>query len=148
MWVGNIICCWQLLQWAFNLRSFDDKHAGIERDHGHVELKSRSIGGHTKNSTWYARMIDKATQRPVEVDSVDGSMSGTTLQEDKRFFDPVVTENKWVSEDPYSISMLIVVELSSVSREKKKAQTPVQRLISGIHTTSHRDMNDMQQLYE
>lgn len=96
MWVGNIVCCWQILQWAFNLRSFDDKHAGIVRDHEHVELKSRSIGGHTKNSTWYARMIEKATQRPMHVESVDGgSMSGTTLQEDKKFFcDPLVTENK------------------------------------------------------
>jgi hypothetical protein len=31
MCVGNIICTWQLIQRVFKVRSFDNKHAGIDK---------------------------------------------------------------------------------------------------------------------
>lgn len=66
MWVGNIICCWQLAQFLFSLRSFDDKHSGFQnqlKQHDRVSQgEGKSVGGHTKDTNWYERMMDKVRQ--------------------------------------------------------------------------------------
>lgn len=98
MWVGNLVCCWQLIQRLFNLRSFDDKHAEIQ---GRIS-PDRSVGGHTKNSAWYQRMVaqvtglqvsrgDKMTEMYTHEDG--HSMGGTTLQDEKKAIDASISKN-------------------------------------------------------
>lgn len=96
MWVGNIVCCWQLVQWVFHLRSFDDKHAEIQ---GRLS-PARSAGGHTKNSAWYRKMFVQITglqvtraEKMTEMVSREdgGSMSGTTLQDEKKVAEHQIT---------------------------------------------------------
>lgn len=98
MWVGNLVCCWQLVQRLFNLRSFDDKHAEIQ---GRIS-PDRSVGGHTKNSAWYRKMVagvpglqvsrgDKMTEMFPPGDG--HSMGGTTLSDEKKTVDASITMN-------------------------------------------------------
>lgn len=107
MWVGNLICCWQLFQRLFNLRSFDDKHAEIQ---GRAS-PDRSAGGHTKNSAWYRRMFAQVTglsvsrgDKMTEIfppDEERHSMGGTTLQDEKKTADQSITNNGSVQFPPY-----------------------------------------------
>jgi hypothetical protein len=69
IWVGNLICCWQLLQKVFKLRSFDDTSAGYTVRERMINATERSIGGHSKNSAWYSRRI--AQMRPLRVEGED-----------------------------------------------------------------------------
>jgi hypothetical protein len=64
--VGNLICCWQLFQKLFRLRSFDNKTALIEgqpemgdrRQHiQHPELYS--VGGSPKNDGWFKKQRER-----------------------------------------------------------------------------------------
>lgn len=94
-----MVCCWQLIQRLFNLRSFDDKHAEIQ---GRFSPE-RSAGGHTKNSAWYRKMFAQVTGLSVSrgdkmtemFSPEDGrhSMGGTTLQEEKKAADHSITNN-------------------------------------------------------
>lgn len=102
MWVGNLICCWQLVQWVFHLRSFDDKHAEIQGRA--AAIPERSIGGHTKNSAWYRRMLAQASglqvsrgDRMTEMVSPDDghSLGGTTLQDEKKHAIERAMETNW-----------------------------------------------------
>jgi hypothetical protein len=94
MWVGNIVCCWQLMQYIFKFRSFDDKHAGIVGDNGEL-LPDTNLtpGGGTRNTAWYSKMMYNGplTRHPVTEPGDGSSMSGTTLYEDKKPFNPLAT---------------------------------------------------------
>jgi len=68
IWVGNIICCWQLGQKLFKLRSFDNQRADIDRS---PVMHGRARGRHApdpfspgdarpKPRTWLDRKIDQA----------------------------------------------------------------------------------------
>lgn len=75
MWVGNIICCWQLAQFLFNLRSFDDKHSGFQKElKQHQQIsdgEGKSTGGHTKNTAWYQMMIDRVRSSKPQGETVN-----------------------------------------------------------------------------
>jgi hypothetical protein len=62
MWVGNIICCWQLLQYFFKIRSFDNEDSGIPDQNRMPDNKS--AGGHTMNSSWWRSKIAFAKNAP------------------------------------------------------------------------------------
>lgn len=66
IWVGNLICCWQLLQKLFNLRSFDNKEAGFQIPCRSI-VKERSIGGHTKNTSWFNGKITAMEPLPIQL---------------------------------------------------------------------------------
>jgi hypothetical protein len=59
--VGNIICCWQLFQKLFKVRSFDNKSAQIianpemARRHAREHPEQFSVGGSPKTTGWWAR---------------------------------------------------------------------------------------------
>ncbi|TVY25843.1 hypothetical protein LHYA1_G006198 [Lachnellula hyalina] len=65
IWVGNIICTWQLLQKVFHLRTFDNKHADIQAE-APPYSPSPSISGPSgthnayetvQNSTWKRKFL-------------------------------------------------------------------------------------------
>lgn len=65
MWIGNTICCWQLLSRVFHTRSFENTQRG------HVTRNSREGRGHselrqTRNTTWWSRFIAMFKPRQVE----------------------------------------------------------------------------------
>lgn len=81
IWVGNLICCWQLFQRLFKLRSFDNTSGAIvaqpemtARAHGHTHAhpSQYSAGGHLKDSSWYR----SARERMVKMTSgIQGAMN-------------------------------------------------------------------------
>jgi hypothetical protein len=62
--VGNIICCWQLFQKLFKIRSFDNRSAQIVADpemarrHAQEHPSQLSVGGSPKTSGWWARRYE------------------------------------------------------------------------------------------
>lgn len=95
MWVGNLVCCWQLIQYVFKTRSFDDKHANIQVDAS--PLDDDEAGNDTHRSAWFRKGIEKANQLSVSRGGIlsdhgeelmgpgdHGSLGGTTLQDEKK----------------------------------------------------------------
>lgn len=65
IWVGNLICCWQLFQRLFHVRSFDDKSDEIvaqpemERRNHKNHPSQYSVGGSPKTTSWFAKQREK-----------------------------------------------------------------------------------------
>ena len=63
--VGNLICCWQLMQKLFKIRSFDNKSDQIVAQpemavRHHQEHPSQfSVGGSPKTASWFTRQRQK-----------------------------------------------------------------------------------------
>jgi len=93
MWVGNLVCCWQLVQFVFKTRSFDDKHDQLRVDGS--PLADEEGGPVTHKSGWFRRKIDQVPDLSISMGGVltehekpgtgdHSSLGGTTLQEDKK----------------------------------------------------------------
>jgi hypothetical protein len=56
IWIGNIICTWQLFQKIFHLRTFDNKHADIQAE---VPTPSPSSDDlyEARDSTWKKKFL-------------------------------------------------------------------------------------------
>lgn len=83
MWVGNIICCWQLLQYFFKVRSFDNQDSGIPVQEHNRMADNKSAGGHTMNSSWWRSKIalaKKIPQTDAERRSASNDQSGDTSE--------------------------------------------------------------------
>jgi hypothetical protein len=63
--VGNLICCWQLMQKLFKIRSFDNKSDQIVAQpemtgrHNQQHPSQYSVGGSPKTSSWFAKQRQK-----------------------------------------------------------------------------------------
>ncbi|TVY56357.1 hypothetical protein LCER1_G004866 [Lachnellula cervina] len=64
IWVGNIICTWQLLQKLFHLRTFDNKHADIQAEPApyspspsESNPSSNNVYEGAQNSTWKRKFL-------------------------------------------------------------------------------------------
>lgn len=84
IWVGNIICCWQIIQKVLRARSFDNKSANIvmQPEIHNPAFDQRSDGGSPKTSDWWKQWGARARARGDRVPHASKMDMGTGASND------------------------------------------------------------------
>ncbi|TVY44165.1 hypothetical protein LOCC1_G005916 [Lachnellula occidentalis] len=81
VWVGNIICTWQLLQKLFHLRTFDNKHAGIQAE-APPSSPPPSNSAPSSNNVYEAAQSSTWKRKFLSMQIAAGNFMGLTRRDD------------------------------------------------------------------